>query len=530
MNETLLRYRDKGIQYWKQLGKSQKMMLVGAVVAILAAIVITSISLSRTEYATAFTNLQPNDAASIKNYLESANIPYQLSADGKTIAVPANQAAKIKLDVESQGLNKGGSLGYGIFNSSGTFGMSDNEFNVKLISAMQGEIEQMFNRINGVAGSKVLITMPKESAFISTGAEESKASVVLQIANGYRFDQAQIDTMYNLVAKTVPKLKYENITISNQNGELLPYSKTNGLPGTGPMEQIQQQFQIRNQFQSELQKSIMDLLGKMYQPDKVAVSVISALNFDQKKSEQRLVTPVIESENRGIEISIQENSRSQVVSGAPNGGIAGTGASDIPTYQGLQNAGGESELEEMNRIVNYEVNRITNEIISSPFVVKDLSISVGIEPPVRDDPNSLTQEMKDNIQKTLVSIVSATLADSGQTFTEEDLAKKVTLFVQPFAGPVAQSAAATPDYMLWGAIGVAALALAGIGGYMLRRRKRSEEPLSEEELLHSAVNEVPAIDLENLSSDSQVRKQLENLAKKKPDEFVNLLRTWLADE
>jgi flagellar M-ring protein FliF len=42
--------------------------------------------------------------------------------------------------------------------------------------------------------------------------------------------------------------------------------------------------------------------------------------------------------------------------------------------------------------------------------------------------------------------------------------------------------------------------------------------------------EFPTIDLENVSNDHQVRKNLETLAKRKPEEFVNLLRTWLVDE
>lgn len=495
---------------------------------LVAVVILTSINLSKTEYATAFTNLQPNDAANIKKYLDDSKIPYQLGADGKTIAVPASEAASIKLEVESQGLNKSGSLGYGAFEGSNTFGMSDNEFNVKLINAMQGEIQQMFNQINGVASSKVLITVPKESAFLSTQPQESTASVVLNIENGYRFEQPQIDTMYNLVAKTIPKLKYENITISNQNGELLPYSKTNGAIA-GTSGQIQQQFQIKNQFQNDLQKNIMSLLGKMYAPNKVVVSVISTLNFDQKTSKQNLVTPVNTADNKGIEISVQENNKSQSSNGATNGGVPGTGTTDVPTYQGGQNAGGQSQSEETNKIVNYEVNRITNDIVSSPFVVKDLSISVGIEPPIKDDPNSLTQEMKDNIQKTLVSIVSASLADSGQTLTEADIARKVTLFAQPFAASTAAEQAGI-NYWMWGGIGVAAMALAGVAGFMIRRRKQRELELVEEELPPPTKMELPTIDIENVTNESQVRKQLEGLAKKKPEEFVNLLRTWLVDE
>ncbi|TNJ64291.1 flagellar M-ring protein FliF [Paenibacillus hemerocallicola] len=528
MNETLVQYRDKATLYWKQLSKNQKYMVIGTVVILLAVVILTSINLSKTEFATAFRNLQPNDAANIKKYLDDSKIPYQLTPDGTSIAVPASEAASIKLEVESQGLNKNGSLGYGAFEGSNTFGMSDNEFNVKLINAMQGEIQQMFNQINGVASSKVLITVPKETAFVTTQPQESTASVILNIESGYRFDQAQIDTMYNLVAKTIPKLKYENITISNQNGELLPYSKTNGAIA-GTSGQIQQQFQVKNQFQNELQKNIMSLLGKMYAPDKVVVSVISTLNFDQKTSKQNLVTPVNTVDNRGIEISLQENSKSATSTGGATGGVPGTGNTDVPTYQGGQNGGGQSESEENNRIVNFEVNRITNEIVSSPFIVKDLSISVGIEPPVKDDPNSLTQEMKDNIQKTLVSIVSATLADSGQAFTEADIARKVTLFAQPFAVTPGMEQAGI-NYWMWGGIGVAAMVLAGVGGFMIRRRRQRQLELVEEELSPPTKVELPTIDIENVSNESQVRKQLEGLAKRKPDEFVNLLRTWLVDE
>ncbi|RKN86994.1 flagellar M-ring protein FliF [Paenibacillus ginsengarvi] len=528
MNETIVQYRDKATGYWKQLSKNQKYMILGTAVILIAVIILTSINLSKTEYVTAFRNLQPNDAASIKKYLDDSKISYKLAPDGTSIEVPVSQAAAIKLDVESQGLNKNGSLGYGVFEGSSTFGMSDNEFNVKLINAMQGEIQQMFNKINGVASSKVLITVPKESAFLSTQPQESTASVVLNIQNGYRFDQAQIDTMYNLVAKTIPKLKYENITISNQNGELLPYSKTNGAIA-GTSNQIQQQFLIRNQFQNELQKNIMSLLGKMYAPDKVVVSVISTLNFDQKTSKQNLVTPVNTVDNRGIEISLQENNKTATSSGAPNSGVPGTANTDIPTYQGGQSTGVQSQSEETNRIVNFEVNRITNDIVSSPFSVKDLSISVGIEPPVKNDPNSLTQEMKDNIQKTLVSIVSATLADSGQTLTDADIAKKVTLFAQPFAISAGSEQTAV-NYWMWGGIGIAAMVVAGIAGYMIRRRRQNQRELVEEELSPPTKVEMPTIDIENVSNESQIRKQLEGLAKKKPDEFVNLLRTWLVDE
>ncbi|WP_127580603.1 flagellar basal-body MS-ring/collar protein FliF [Paenibacillus koleovorans] len=528
MNETIVQYKDRLLQYWKQASKMQKYMIIGTVVFLIAVLVLTSINLSKTEYAPAFTSLQPNDAAGIKEYLDGAKIPYKLSADGKTISVPTSQAASVKLDVESKGLNKGGSLGYaGMFPSNSMFGMSDSQLQIKKLSAMQGEIQMMFNQISGVGNSKVLITVPDESKFITTNVEQSKASVVLTLLPGYRYDQAQIDTMYNLVAKTVPNLKHENITISNQNFEPMEYSKSASISNLNG-DLADKQFAIKNRFQADIQKNITNLLNKIVGPDKVVVSVVSNLNFDQVKTATQTFQPVNPTETLGIPRSSQTNTKSSATKGTTTGGIPGTGTTDVPTYQANSASGGNSESEERNEIINYEINEIKSDIVASPYVVKDLSISVGIEPPVRDDPNSLSQEMRTYLQQALESIVATSLADSGTTFTPEQLTRKVTLFVQPFAGVGTVSTGGISSYWMYGAIGAAALLAAGLGGYMMRRRRLNA--MIEEEIPAPPVVELPTIDIENVSPENQMRKQLESLAKKKPEDFVNLLRTWLVDE
>ena len=79
-------------------------------------------------------------------------------------------------------------------------------------------------------------------------------------------------------------------------------------------------------------------------------------------------------------------------------------------------------------------------------------------------------------------------------------------------------------------IGIAALALIAGGTYFIIRRRRKQQEEFEDDIQLPPVTEFPSINLESITNESQVRKQLETLAKKKPDEFVNLLRTWLAEE
>ncbi|TVY10658.1 flagellar basal-body MS-ring/collar protein FliF [Paenibacillus cremeus] len=531
MNENLLQYWNRIKQYWNQFSKAQKYTIIATVVLVLMTLGIISYNFSKTEYALAYTNLQPADAAAIKTYLDGAKIPYQLSDDGKSIGVPRSQVASVKLAVESQGLNKTGNVGYGDFSKSGSFGTTDREFDVKYINAVQGELQQLINSNTAISNSKVLISLPKETMFLPKGTEPEKASasVVLNIKPGYNLDQAKVDTMYNLVSHSVKDLPVDNITISDQNGDMLEYSKGKNKINSATTLAAQN-LEFNNQFRKDVQMNVQQMLAAILGRDKVIVSVFSTMNFDQTKRKEQLVTAPNTVDQVGLDISIQEIQKNyNSDSSAPQGGVPGTGATDVPGYPGSSN-NGKSKSEEMQRTVNREVNRITNEIDLTPYVLKDLTINVGIEPPDPNDPNSLTPQTIDAVRQILVNVVRAALADNKQTLTDDDLAKKVTVFPHAFARTTANQGTSSNTMLLYGGLGGIALALLAGGGYWLMRRRRAAVE-AENELIDDAPKvEFPTIDIDNVNNENQVRKQLEQLAKRKPEEFVNLLRTWLVDE
>ncbi|WP_281887641.1 flagellar basal-body MS-ring/collar protein FliF [Paenibacillus sp. YYML68] len=534
MNENALQYWERVKQYWNQFSKTQRMTIIATVVLVVLTLGIISYNFSKTEYALAYTNLQPTDAANIKSYLDGAKIPYQLSEDGKSIGVPRSEVASVKLAVESQGLNKTGNIGYGAFNQSSTFGTTDREFDVKYINAVQGELQQLINTNNAIASSKVLISLPKETVFLPKGqeAEKATASVVLEIKPGYQLDQAKVDTMYNLVSHSVKGLPIENITISDSNGEPLEYSKGSNKLNSG--NAVREQFEVNNQFRNDVQRNVQQMLGAILGRDKVIVSVFSTMNFDQSRATRNLVTAPNEVDQAGLEISVQEIQKNYTSDGgAAEGGVPGTSESDVPGYPGSSSTG-KSNSEELSRTVNYEVNRITEEIVATPYIVKDLTINVGIEPPDPEDENSLTPQTTEAVRQILTNVVRAALADSKVPLTDEELAKKVTVFPHAFAKTNETQGLASNEMLLYGALGGLALALVAGGAFMMvRRRKRAQEEAEEAALMEEAAaakTEYPTIDIDSVSNENQVRKQLEQLAKKKPEEFVNLLRTWLVDE
>ena len=526
MNERIVQYKERITAYWNQFSKKQKIMLISTVSFILIAIIVLTMQFSKTEYEVAFRDLDASDAAGIISYLDGEGIPYKLGPDGTSISVPSTNVTKVQIDVGSQGMIQSGTIGLETFEqNSSAIGMTDNEFEVKYVNALNGEVERMLEKMNGVQDATVLLNLPKESVFASTADQEkASASVVVKFKAGYRPSQEVIDSYYNLVKTSVPNLPIENITITNDEVELLATAK--GGQG-GLIGKVEENFALQKQYEQSVRQNVQQFLSQYMGPNKVHVLVASKLNFDQIQSQENLVTPVNEEEMEGIEISVQEIQKNYSGSNGGAGGVAGTGEEEVPGYPS-DTEGGQTTSEESSSIVNYEVNRITRDVIASPYTVKDLTINVSVEPP--NGQENLSDETRDAIENILINIVRASLADSGNAYTDADLTKKVSVVSQALNADVeAQVEPVLTTAWMWG-IGLAALALIAGGVIMVVRKRRR---LREEQELDAPLPpaaEFPSINLESVTNENQVRKQLEALAKKKPDEFVNLLRTWLTEE
>lgn len=524
MNERFAQYRERIAQYWQQFGKKQRIYLAAAAGGLILLIVVLTYIFSRTEYELAFQQLDATDAAAIMEQLKAEGIPYKLGHDGTSISVPAAQASRVKVEIGSMGIIRNGSIGFEQFSESGSrFGMTDNEFNVRYRDALNGEVQRLLNSMEGVQRSNVLINLPEQTVFLRDDQDEASASITIEFKNGFRPNQDQIDAYYNLVKTAVPNLKVENITISSPQGELIASDKAGG-GARFASSAAEAQFQIQRKYENDLKKEIQQFLGRIIGMENLVISVNSTLNFDQMTSVQNLVQPQ-EGSTTGIVISEEIRNSSSTGASGP-GGVAGTGETDIPGYDSIDMTN-TSSSEESSRISNYEVSRIHNQIVSAPFVVKDLSIGIGVQEGV------LTEENRAIVMDYLSTLVRTQLAQSGLDLTnDDDVMRKVSLISQPFVQEAAAGEGGLPLGTIL-AIAGALLATLLIGLFLfLRRRRQAELEAMEEEAAaaEQAQVELPTIDVDQVTTESQMRRQLEHFAKRKPDDFVNLLRTWLVDE
>lgn len=537
MNETVRQYWERTIQYWNEFNRTQKIMFISVFIFIILTLVILISYFSKTEYSLAYTNLNINDAAIIREYLEDAGIPYRFSANGTAVGVPTKLVNDVKIEVASQNMLHGGSIGFGIFRDNmSSLGMTENQFDVLYTDARAGEIEQLIKSMAGINGAKVLLTMPKQSVFLSAdGPEEATASVVVSFQPGFQSQVSQpfVDTLYSLVSKSVPNLPIENIKIADNLTNELLLPSTEGQLGMGHSSTTaDSQFQIKKQYEVDIQRNVESFLGSIFGRDRVIVNVVASLNFDQKSSHEVLFQPVKEQQQTGIERSVQEIQRLYTSEGADGSSVVGTTEGDTNSwYPGVGATGGSVSSEDIETIINYEVNEITSTIISSPFFVEDLTISVGIEPYIPDDPESLTEETKDEVRMMLANIIGTSLASSGKPITSEEMNQKVSVIAHPFYGKqLIEPATSASTYLMY-AIAAFAVILAAAAGYYVAFVRRRKAQMAEEELIETQEEQmIPSLDTEFIQQENQLRTQLELLANRKPEEFVDLLRTWLVED
>ena len=70
------------------------------------------------------------------------------------------------VELAAEGFPKSGSIDYSFFSQNAGFGMTDNEFNVLKLDAMQTELANLIKGIEGVKDAKVMITFPEKGIFV----------------------------------------------------------------------------------------------------------------------------------------------------------------------------------------------------------------------------------------------------------------------------------------------------------------------------------------------------------------------------
>jgi flagellar M-ring protein FliF len=169
------------------------------------------------DWRTLYANLDPEDARQTSQILTQAQIPFEATADGAGIRVPAAQLDKARLVTAAKGGVKSGRLGFEIFDKPNWVGSEFDE-QVSYQRALEGELEHTVGTLSDIESARVHLVMPHDSLF-REAERPAKASVVIKLRHRSLAD-GEPEAIRNLVASAVDGLTPERVVLVDAAGNL----------------------------------------------------------------------------------------------------------------------------------------------------------------------------------------------------------------------------------------------------------------------------------------------------------------------
>ncbi|MBD7936727.1 MULTISPECIES: flagellar basal-body MS-ring/collar protein FliF [Cytobacillus] len=532
MKDSLQAYGTKVKTFWDAKTKGQKALIIGAPLLLIIGISMIVFLSSRTTLVPLYSNLTPSETGSIKENLDAKGIKSEIVEGGTAIKVPEEQVDSLMVELAAEGIPDSGNIDYSFFSQNAGIGMTENEFDVMKLDAMQSELAELMKGIDGINNAKVMINMPESGVFLNETEEQASASIVLNTDPGYKFENQQIQALYHLVSKSVPNLPTDNIVITNQNFEYYDLKNSEDF-STG--SQFAVQHEIKKEIEKDIQRQVQTMLATLMGQEKVVVSVTADVDFTQENREENLVEPVDEENMAGIAISAQKLTETFTGNGDTEGGIPQSeDGADALGSSYVEGSNSNGDYEKIEETINNEVNRIRKEIVESPYKVRDLGIQVMVEPPDANNPNSLPQDRINDITQILSTIIRTSIDKDtlNETLTDEELQNKIAVSVQEFNGKVEfpNEETATIPWWIYLVVGLLLLVIILLLWLFLRNKKEKEEEIVEYEVEEQLNDSLPDVHQVKETEASIRIKQLEKLAKEKPEDFAKLLRTWITED
>ncbi|OZA40999.1 MAG: flagellar M-ring protein FliF, partial [Hydrogenophilales bacterium 17-61-76] len=292
----------------------QKVLLMIGVAAVVAVMVAVWMWGQKPEYRVLFSNFSDRDGGAIVAELEKMNVPYQYSEGGSAVLVPADRVHDARLKLAAQGLPKGGNVGFELLENQ-KLGSSQFVERVNFQRAMEGELARSIESVSAVQSARVHLAMPKDSVFVSE-QKMPTASVLLNLYPGRTLDAQQVSAIVHLVASSVPELPLKNVTIVDQNGNLL--SDTSKSPSTTGMDPGQ--IKYVQELQQDVVKRIVSIISPIVGAENVRAEATADVDFS--RSEQAVESFKPNQTPDAMAIRSQQTSESLNASGAA-GGVPG---------------------------------------------------------------------------------------------------------------------------------------------------------------------------------------------------------------
>ena len=538
-----------------RLSSQQKiglMLTVSSVVALLAAGWMWT---QAPDYKVLFSNVSDGDGGAIIASLQQMNVPYKFAEGGGAILVPSNQVHDTRLKLASQGLPRGGLVGFELMEKQ-KFGTSQFLEQVNFQRALEGELARSVQALAAVDSARVHLAIPKQSVFMREQQKPS-ASVLVNLYPGRTLDPQQVNAIVHLVSSSVPNLHVKNVTVVDQQGDLLTrIDESNANTGLDPA-QLKYLHALEQSYIKRIEAILIPIVGQ----ENVRAQVAAEVDFAH--SEQTSETYRPNQDPAGSTLRSQQTSESTTVGTQNEGGVPGALSNQPPvpatapvtTPQPAPrgtNAGQASDAPgsqpraptpptstRKDATINYEVDKTIQHVRKPVGGIKRLSVAVVVNyRKVVDENGVISAKPLSEVEKSQITDLvkeavgfsrergdTLNVVNSHFTGVEREAAPELPLWKQPEVIELAQQIGKT---LLIG--GLILYLVLGVLRPSLKRINQPEPPLlAEPETDEQHVQPVPALTPAPQPSEYEQRLALaRQLAKKEPKLVANVVKQWVA--
>ncbi|MDR1311442.1 MAG: flagellar M-ring protein FliF [Burkholderiaceae bacterium] len=409
------------------------MAVTGALlVAIIAFVWIWS---QRAEYRVLFTNYSDKDGGSIVATLEQMNVPYKFTQGGGAILVPEKMVHDLRLRLAAQGLPKTGGVGFELMENQ-KIGTSQFVEQVNFQRALEGELGRTIQSMDAIQSARIHLAMSKSSVFVRDRLKQT-ASVMLTLFHGRSLSKMQVNAIVHLVASSVPGLSAADVTVVDQDGELLSWlDREKGDNGTEKMDAKQMQYV--QELQKNMVKRIEALLAPVVGEKNVRAEAAVELDFGHAEQADEVYKP--NQAPNTPSIRSQQNTESSKMVAKPDGGIPGAVTNQPPVpptaplvqpgapgggyappgqrvFTPVGQAGNNVPMEgKKDSVINYEVDKTIRYTRQAIGAVKRVTVGVAVNyrMQVDADGNETPVPLKDAEKEEIANLVKGAVGFSAE--------------------------------------------------------------------------------------------------------------------
>ncbi len=348
----------------------QLLILVG--IAASVAVGIGSVMWSQgPDYKMLYGSLAPDRASAVVDTLNTLNIPYKIENATGSILVPNDRLHDARLKLAGSGLATGDGSGLEMMKDEKGFGVSEFMETKKYQHAIETELSRTIESLHQVRRARVHLAIPKQSVFVRE-RKTATASIFLDVFPGSVLEKQNVKAIVNLVASSIPDLTADQVTVVDQQGNLLSDKETDALA------QGSRQFDYRQRVEKTYESRIEQLISPIVASGKVRVQVAADIDFASSQVSRESWNPEsqvvrseqINSDSRGG----NTNAKAAGIPGAlSNQPIANTAVD----AEGTDASGSTEGSKSITR--NYEIERTLNHSDTPAGTIKRLSVAVVVD-------------------------------------------------------------------------------------------------------------------------------------------------------